>query len=64
MTRNNAVLCFWLVVCAVGLSRHASAANPSDFIDFTLRNGRNQVLLPGRLYVPPKRPLSLIRRGQ
>ena len=30
------------------------AANVADFIDFSLRNGRNQVILPGRLYVPPE----------
>jgi hypothetical protein len=26
----------------------------ADFIDFTLRNGRKQILLPGRPYVPPE----------
>ena len=30
------------------------AANVANFIDFSLRNASNQVLLPGRLYVPPQ----------
>src|SRR3954451_1958058 len=34
--------------------RIAPAANVADFIDFSLRNVRNQVTLPGRLYVPPE----------
>jgi predicted peptidase len=36
------------------IPRIAPAANVADFIDFSLRNGRNQVTLPGRLYVPPE----------
>jgi predicted peptidase len=32
----------------------APAANVADFIDFSLRNASNQVILPGRLYVPPE----------
>jgi predicted peptidase len=34
--------------------RSALAANVADFTDFSLRNASNQVLLPGRLYVPPE----------
>jgi predicted peptidase len=33
--------------------RVALAADVADFIDFSLRNASNQVILPGRLYVPP-----------
>ena len=36
------------------ISRVAAAANVADFVDFSLRNGSNQVILPGRLYVPPE----------
>jgi poly(3-hydroxybutyrate) depolymerase len=32
----------------------AAAANVADFVDFSLRNASNQVILPGRLYVPPE----------
>src|SRR5215211_7046098 len=49
----------------------AAAANVADFIDFSLRNASNQVVLPGRLYVPPEaasdpttpRPLILFMHG-
>jgi predicted peptidase len=48
-----------IVVIAVSaafvlIARVAAAANVSDFIDFSLINGRNQLVLPGRLYVPPE----------
>ena len=36
------------------ISRVAAAANVADFVDFSLRNNSNQVILPGRLYVPPE----------
>ena len=36
------------------IPRIAPAANVADFIDFSLRNASNQVILPGRLYVPPE----------
>jgi predicted peptidase len=36
------------------IPRVAPAANVADFIDFSLRNASNQVILPGRLYVPPE----------
>jgi predicted peptidase len=56
--------CHWLTAGA------ATAANISDFLDFTLRSGAT-TLLPGRLYVPPEatsdpsmpRPLILSLHG-
>jgi predicted peptidase len=36
------------------ISRVGAAANVADFADFSLRNRSNQVILPGRLYVPPE----------
>jgi predicted esterase len=53
------------------ISRVALAANVADFIDFSLRNASNQVILPGRLYVPPEatsdpttpRPFILFMHG-
>jgi predicted peptidase len=52
-------------------SRIAPAANVADFVDFSLRNASNQVVLPGRLYVPPEaasdptmpRPFILFMHG-
>src|SRR5436190_21197638 len=69
--RNSAVLCFWLVLCCVGLPRHTSAINVADFADYSLRNASNQILLPGRLYTPPEaqlpsatpRPLMIFLAG-
>ena len=52
--RNSAVLCFWLVLCCVGLPRHTSAINVADFADYSLRNASNQILLRGRLFTPPE----------
>ncbi len=58
MTRKNAVVvCFWLVLYAIGVPGHAPAANVADFVDYSLRNASNQVLLPGRLYIPPEAQL-------
>jgi predicted peptidase len=57
MNRNSATLCFWLVLCVVGLPRHASAINVADFADYSLRSANNQVLLPGRLFTPPEAQL-------
>ncbi len=53
------------------ISQFAAAANVADFIDFSLRNASNQVILPGRLYVPPEatsdpttpRPFILFMHG-
>jgi predicted peptidase len=57
MTRNSVILCFWLMLYAVGLPRQASALNIADFADYSLRGANNQVLLPGRLYTPPEAQL-------
>lgn len=43
-----------LVAALVLIPRIAPAANVADFIDFSLRNGTGQVILPGRLFVPPE----------
>jgi predicted peptidase len=56
--------------CVV-VPRVAAAANVADFVDFSLRNASNQVILPGRLYVPPEaasdpatpRPFILFMHG-
>ena len=45
-----------LVATVIGPSR-LRAASVTDFSDFSLRNGLNQVLLPGRLYTPPEAQL-------
>jgi predicted peptidase len=53
------------------ISQVAAAANVADFVDFSLRNASNQVILPGRLYVPPEaasdpttpRPFILFMHG-
>src|SRR3954453_12141415 len=62
---------FLSVLAAFALiSQVAPAANVADFIDFSLRNASNQVVLPGRLYVPPEasntavpRPFMLFLHG-
>jgi predicted peptidase len=54
MTRSRIGLCFCLVLCGAGLPRHASAINVDEFADYSLRNARNQILLPGRLFTPPE----------
>ena len=56
MTRNLTIILSWCgcLLCAAGLPGRAWALTANDFIDYSLRNGRNQVLLPGRLYVPPE----------
>src|SRR4051794_20227898 len=69
MKRN--LIAIGLLVGVVTLSHRLSAAPVSDFIDFSLRNERSQVLLPGRLYVPPEaaaqpgspRPLMIFLHG-
>ena len=49
--------CYGLIATAVvallASITSARAANIADFVDFTLRTPRGQVVLPGRLYVPP-----------
>src|SRR5262249_16009507 len=60
-----------VVVAFVVGARGATAGNVADFIDFSLRNASNQVILPGRLYVPPEatsdpttpRPFILFMHG-
>lgn len=61
-----------LVVLAVGaLAAPSRAALISDFADFSLRNSRGGLVLPGRLYIPPEaaaagatpRPLILFLHG-
>jgi predicted peptidase len=47
-----------LLAAFVFLPRIAVAASVADFIDFSLRNASNQVILPGRLYVPPEAATS------
>src|SRR4051812_32558768 len=53
-----------IVVClaVVSITSLAAAANVADFVDFSLRNGRNQVTLPGRLYVPPEASNAAVPR--
>lgn len=72
MTRmSQAILCFWSVLVAVGVPHHASAVDIADFSDYSLRNASNQVLLPGRLFIPPEsqlpgaapRPLMIFLHG-
>jgi predicted esterase len=60
-----------LFAAAVAAPTKVPAVPVADFVDFTLRNGRNQVVLPGRLYVPPEaaaqpdspRPLMIFLHG-
>ena len=56
-----------LIVVAIDASS-ARAANIADFVDFSLRTPRGQVVLPGRLYAPPNpsatpRPLIVYLHG-
>ena len=60
-----------VVAAFILILRIVPAANVADFIDFSLRNASNQVILPGRLYVPPEatsdpttpRPFILFMHG-
>jgi predicted peptidase len=69
MTRTSWLFC-GLAVFAVAPGM-AAAANIAAFVDFSLRSASNQVLLPGRLYVPPEslgpsagpRPLMMYLHG-
>jgi predicted esterase len=54
MARTNVVLSLCFAMIAAAVPRSAAAINASDFIDYSLRDTNNQVLLPGRLYVPPE----------
>ena len=59
---------FLIGITAAGL---ASAANLADFTDYSLRNASDQVVLPGRLYIPRqatshpnlRRPLIVFLHG-
>ena len=51
---NRNCLAIGVLACFVALPTGLRAAPVQDFIDFSLRNASNQVLLPGRLYVPPE----------
>jgi predicted peptidase len=59
------------IVMLVAMSGSVDAANLADFSDYSLRNSQNQVILPGRLFVPPesltdpstRRPLMLYLHG-
>jgi predicted peptidase len=61
--------CF--VVTCVSVAGFAHAADVVDFIDFSLRDAKNTVMLPGRLFVPPEaasdshalRPLIVFLHG-
>jgi predicted esterase len=60
-----------LLAAIVVAPQMATAATLADFIDFSLRDANNQVLLPGRLYIPPSamsapnapRPLMTMLHG-
>jgi predicted peptidase len=69
MHRHLRLVCCCIVV--VTASMKLQAANIADFTDYSLRNTRGQVLLPGRLFVPPeaasdppsRRPLMVYLHG-
>src|SRR5687767_9077640 len=43
-----------LGVALLGVRHGAQGANIAEFIDYTLRDAAGQILLPGRLFVPPE----------
>jgi len=51
---KRAFIAFIVVTAAISTPRPLWAVPVTDFIDFSLRNASNQVILPGRLYVPPE----------
>jgi predicted peptidase len=61
----------WSAIVAVILNAgYVRSANIRDFVDFSLRDESNRLLVPGRLYVPPEagdpamlRPLILFLHG-
>jgi predicted peptidase len=55
--RNLIFGCF--LALAASFPSGASAINVADFIDYSLRDANSQVLLPGRLYVPPEAMINL-----
>ena len=50
----------WLVLTAILPVNSSLAANVADFGDFSLRDAGGNLLLPGRLYMPPEAATSLI----
>jgi predicted peptidase len=52
MRKRFSLVCL-LMAAVVAAPASLNAASVADFIDYSLRNASNQVLLPGRLYVPP-----------
>jgi predicted peptidase len=68
-SKNLAFL--FLVLALLGPVRRLAAANINDFLSFSALDSNNNVLLPGRLYVPPayatdpniQRPLILYLHG-
>jgi len=60
-----------VIVCSLFLLSEAQGADVSEFMDFSLRTPRGQVVMPARLYVPPaaiadpitKRPLIVWLHG-
>ena len=64
MYRRNLVLTCSLTFAGVVFPHCASAINVADFADYSLRAANNQVLLPGRLYTPPRaQPFNMRCRG-
>jgi predicted peptidase len=65
------ILSCWIAVAAIAATGPAHAADVADLIDFSLRDAKHMVVLPGRLYVPPEaksdshatRPLILFLHG-
>jgi predicted peptidase len=61
----------WIVFAAFAASGLAHAAEVAEFIDFSLNDTKNTVVLPGRLFVPPeatsgrhtRRPLIVFLHG-
>jgi predicted peptidase len=47
-------LLVWLVLIAICPNNTMLAANVADFVDYSLRDSGGNLLLPGRLYVPPE----------
>ena len=68
--RPKIVAACLMLLPIVAIGRPSQAANVADFADYTLRSSAGQVLLPGRLYIPPEassdpapRPLMVFLHG-
>jgi predicted peptidase len=55
IARSSVVALLAIMTCAAW----TRAANVGDFLDFSIRPSRGQVLLAGRLYAPPAAPTNL-----